>query len=80
MMSIQIAVRLPDEQVAFLDREISQGHASSRAELVSKALRWMQRERIASADLEVIIASGGNLYSELEGMLEQLVATYPAID
>jgi len=80
MMSIQIAVRLPDEQVAFLDREISQGHASSRAELVSKALRRMQRERIASADLEVIIASGGNPYSELEGMLEQLVATYPAID
>lgn len=80
MMSIQIAVRLPDEQVAFLDREISQGRASSRAELVSKALRRMQRERIASADLEVIIASGGNPYSELEGMLEQLVATYPAID
>lgn len=80
MMSIQIAVRLPDEQVAFLDREISQGHASSRAELVSKALRRMERERIASADLDVIIASGGNPYSELEGMLEQLVATYPAID
>ena len=80
MMSIQIAFRLPDEQVAFLDREISQGHASSRAELVSKALRRMQRERIASADLEVIIASGANPYSELEGMLEQLVATYPAID
>ena len=80
MMSIQIAVRLPDEQVAFLDREISQGHASSRAELVSKALRRMERERIASADLEIIIASGGNPYSELEDMLEQLVATYPAID
>jgi len=80
MMSIQIAVRLPDEQVAFLDREISQGHASSRAELISKALRRMERERIASVDLEVIIASGGNPYSELGGMLEQLVATYPAID
>lgn len=80
MMSIQIAVRPPDEQVAFLDREISLGHASSRAELVSKALRRMERERIASADLEIIIASGGNPYSELEDMLEQLVATYPAID
>jgi len=78
-MSIQIAVRLPDEQVAFLDREISQGHASSRAELVSRALRRMERERVASADLEVIIASGGNPYSELEGMLGQLAATDPAI-
>jgi hypothetical protein len=40
----------------------------------------MERERIAARDLEVIIASGGNPYSELEGMLEQLVGTYPAID
>lgn len=79
-MSTQIAVRLPDEQVAFLDREVSQGHASSRAELVSKALRRMERERVAADDLEVIIASGGNPYSELEGMLEKLVDTYPAID
>lgn len=79
-MSTQIAVRLPDEQVAFLDREVSSGHAGSRAELVSKALRRMERECIATHDLEVIIASGGNPYSELEGMLEQLVSTYPAID
>ncbi len=40
----------------------------------------MERERVAARDLEIIIASGGNPYSELEGMLEQLVATYPAID
>jgi Arc/MetJ-type ribon-helix-helix transcriptional regulator len=79
-MSTQITVRLPDAQVAFLDREISQGHASSRAQLVSKALRRMEREHVAARDLEVIIASGGNAYSELEGMLEHLVATYPEID
>src|SRR5450759_696865 len=44
-MSTQIAVRLPDAQVAFLDREVSQGHARSRAELVSKALCRLERER-----------------------------------
>lgn len=71
-MSVQIAVRLPDAQVAFLDREVSQGHASSRAELVSKALRRMERERIAARDLDVIIESGGNPYFDLEGMLEHL--------
>ncbi|HEY8883039.1 MAG TPA: ribbon-helix-helix domain-containing protein [Dermatophilaceae bacterium] len=76
-MSTQIAVRLPDAQVAFLDREVSQGYARSRAELVSKALRRLERERLAAHDLEVIIASGGNPYSELEGMIEQLVETYP---
>ena len=79
-MSTQIAVRLPDAQVAFLDREISQGRASSRAELVSKALRRMERERLAARDLEIIIASGGNPYSDLEGMLEQLVTSYPELD
>ncbi len=76
-MSTQIAVRLPDAQVAFLDREVSQGHARSRAELVSKALCRLERERVAVHDLEVIIASGGNPYSELEGMIEQLAETYP---
>jgi len=79
-MSTQIAVRLPDAQVAFLDREISQGHAHSRAELVSKALRRMERERVAARDLQIIIDSGGNPYSELEGMLEQLVTSYPELD
>jgi len=79
-MSTQIAVRLPDEQVAFLDREVAQGHAGSRAQLVGKALRRMEREQVAAHDLEVIIASGGNPYSELEGMLEALASTYPGID
>ena len=79
-MSTQIAVRLPDAQVAFLDREVSQGHARSRAELVGKALRRMERERLAARDLEIIMASGGNPYSDLEGMLEHLVGTYPAVD
>jgi len=79
-MSTQIAVRLPDAQVAFLDREISQGHAHSRAELVSRALRRMERERIAARDLQIIIASGGNPYSELEGMLETIVTSYPELD
>jgi len=33
----------------------------------------MERERVAAHDLEVTIASGGSPYSELAGMLEQLV-------
>ena len=40
----------------------------------------MERERVAARDLEIIIASGGNPYPEMEGMLEQLVTTHPAID
>lgn len=63
-----------------MDREVAQGHAGSRAELVSRALRRMEREQVAAHDLEVIIASGGNPYPELEGMLDQLASSYPGID
>ena len=40
----------------------------------------MDRERVAARDLQVIIAAGGNPYSDLEGMLEQLVTSYPELD
>gem|GEM_PF-1963533 len=73
-------MRLPDAQLGFLDRQISQGHAHSRAELVSKALRRMQRERVAARDLQIIITSGANPNSELEGMLEQLATRDPELD
>jgi len=53
--------------VAFPDREVARGHAGSRAQLVGKALRRMEREHVAAGDREVIIASGGDPYSELEG-------------
>jgi len=34
LISTQIVVRLPDEQVAFLDREVALGNVTSRAQLV----------------------------------------------
>lgn len=37
-MSTQIAVRLPDEMVAFLNRSVATGKASSRAALVAAAV------------------------------------------
>ena len=63
----------PTSRSRFLDREVAQGNVTSRAQLVSKALCRMERERVAAHDLEVTIASGGSPYSELAGMLEQLV-------
>lgn len=49
-MSTQIAVRLPDEMVAFLDDSVAAGKASSRAALVAVALEREMRARAAEAD------------------------------
>lgn len=55
-MTIQIAVRLPEESVAFIDRQVQSGRARSRADVIGRALiREARRER-AARDLERIIA------------------------
>ena len=49
-MSTQIAVRLPDEMVAFLDRAVAAGEAPSRAALVTSALEREMRRLVAEHD------------------------------
>lgn len=51
-MSTQIAVRLPDELVHAVDELVSRGEASSRADLVARALRRELRRQRAIADLD----------------------------
>ncbi len=57
-MSIQIAVRLPDEMVAFLDQAVAQGKATSRAALVSSALEREMRRQAAEADAVILRQQG----------------------
>ncbi|PIB80205.1 YlcI/YnfO family protein [Mycobacterium celatum] len=56
-MSTQIAVRLPDEIVAFLDREVSENRAPSRAAVVLRALERERRHEIAARDAAILAAS-----------------------
>jgi len=53
-MSTQIAVRLPEDIVAFLDSEVRDGRAKSRAELVLRALEREQRRQLAARDVEIL--------------------------
>lgn len=53
-MSTQIAVRLPDEMVAFLDRSVATGKAASRAALVAAAVEREMRRQAAEHDAEVL--------------------------
>lgn len=59
-MRRQIAVRLPDDLVAFIDHCVAQGASRSRAGIVAQALRREQRLAIAARDAAILAASGGD--------------------
>ena len=56
-VSTQIAIRLPDEMVAFLDRAVAAGEAS-RAALVASALEREMRRLVAEHDARILGAEG----------------------
>jgi Arc/MetJ-type ribon-helix-helix transcriptional regulator len=57
-MSTQIAVRLPDALVAFLDRSVAAGRAPSRAALVASAVEREMRRQAAEQDAVVLSKKG----------------------
>ena len=59
-MSIQIAVRLPDSMVEFLDRLVAEGQATSRASVVERALAREFRRLIAARDAAILAEAGAD--------------------
>ncbi len=57
-MSTQIAVRLPDELVAYVDQAVAAGRVKSRAELVSRLIARDARRQRAEEDLQRLIEAG----------------------
>jgi Arc/MetJ-type ribon-helix-helix transcriptional regulator len=57
-VSTQIAVRLPDEMVAFLDRAVADGQAPSRAALVASAVEREMRRLLAERDADTLRREG----------------------
>ena len=55
-MRTQIAVRLPDELLSFIDSEVSERRAASRAAVVLRALERDRRRRIAERDAAIYAA------------------------
>lgn len=55
-MTIQIAVRLPEDAVAFVDSQVSNGAAKSRAEFIWHAIRREQRRMAAERDAAIYAA------------------------
>ncbi len=59
-MSVQIAVRLPESMVEFLDRLVAEGQASSRASVVERALAREFRRLIAARDAAILAEAGAD--------------------
>ena len=67
-MTRQIAVRLPDDLVDFVDQVVGSGHVGSRAALVTRALKRERRRMAASRDAEILAATGPD--PDLEGLAD----------
>jgi Arc/MetJ-type ribon-helix-helix transcriptional regulator len=78
-VSTQIAVRLPDEIVAFIDDEVRGQHARSRAAVVLRALERERRRRLAERDAE-ILAAGKSAPSDLDALAGHSARTPLDID
>ena len=58
VMTIQIAIRLPDDMVAFLDKSVAAGNAPSRAALVARAVEREMRRQVAEQDATILRERG----------------------
>ncbi|MGA8363234.1 MAG: hypothetical protein WB709_01800 [Solirubrobacteraceae bacterium] len=67
-MSKQIAVRLPDELVDFVDEQVSSGAGRSRATIVTVALEREHRRTVAARDAKILAETGPD--PELAGLAE----------
>ncbi len=71
-MSKQIAVRLPDELVAFVDEVVGSGAERSRASVVARALDRERRRAAAERDARILARTGPD--PELAGLAEHAVS------
>jgi Arc/MetJ-type ribon-helix-helix transcriptional regulator len=53
-MSTQIAIRLPDDLVDYVDQLVRHGDAPSRAAVVARALRHERRQAAAARDAAIL--------------------------
>lgn len=72
-MSKQIAVRLPEDIVAFIDHLVDDGDAKSRAEVVTRAVDRERRREAAARDAAILARAGTD--ADLDGLAEYAAST-----
>ena len=76
-MTMQIAIRLPDELVEFVDQMVSTGAATSRAALIARLVERERRRQRALQDLEIIRSRPD---PDLDALVAWQAEHLPAID
>ena len=77
-MSKQIAVRLPDDLVDFLDELVASGDEASRASIVTRALKREKRRLGTLTDVEILKRLGED--PELVRFAEYSSRNLPELD
>lgn len=77
-MSKQVAVRLPDDLVAFVDELVKSGSERSRAAVVGRALERERRRMIAARDAEILARAGPD--PELDALAEHALGRAAMLD
>jgi Arc/MetJ-type ribon-helix-helix transcriptional regulator len=78
-MSVQLTVRIPDQLAVFVDQDVAEGRAASRADAIAKALAREQRRRVAERDAELLIAHRVE-HNDLDTLAEHAASTPLEID
>ncbi len=65
-MSKQLTVRLPDPLVEFIDRQVEEGKATSRAAVVASAIERERRRALAERDAAILAANPDD--DDLDGL------------
>jgi Arc/MetJ-type ribon-helix-helix transcriptional regulator len=79
-MSTQIAVRLPDEVVKFLDAEVDAGRGRSRADLIARAFQREVRRAKAIEELVLLVRSRPVQLGEFDELVAAASSTPLDID
>jgi Arc/MetJ-type ribon-helix-helix transcriptional regulator len=78
-VSVQLTVRIPDDLAGFVDQDVADGRATSRADAIAKALAREKRRRAAERDAELLVAQRTKR-NDLDGLAEHAATTPLEID
>lgn len=71
-MTTQIAIRLHEQELAALDREVAEGRAASRADAVRRGIAYLERAQRYRGEEETLLRLAHNadvVYPDLEVLL-----------
>ena len=77
-MTKQIAVRLPEELVEFVDEQVGSGAGRSRAAVVARALERDRRRAVAARDAAIL--AGAPRDPDLAGLADYAVGLEYEVD